>query len=111
MATLENIGKVLMLIDGILSIIFSIDRLASGVFNINLDQYVGFGLGVSSLGPLLGPIATLIFGIILIMLFMKKLEINDRIVLGIVIIVIGALFCGILSILGGILIILDKILK
>jgi len=106
MGTLATLGKILALISGILAIVFGI----SGLLNSAIDQlsqlnFIATGQSTTTY------ILQIIMGVLLIVVYLNKIEIKDLVVLGIVVIVIGLLGGGIISVLGGILIILDKVLK
>ena len=107
MADLTTIGKILALIAGILGII-------GGALTI-LGESLGaldapFSSGNIG-GSVVSGIISIVLGALLVAIYMNKIEIKDKLILGIVVIVLSLLLSGIgslLGIIGGILILVDK---
>lgn len=108
MADLVKIGKIFVLIDGILMIINSVLFLLGKAIDIGFQT--GTGQGTSLLGGTVNAIVAIIVGVIFVFIFLGKIKIKDALILGIVVLVLALMFGNWLSLVGGILILLDKFL-
>ena len=107
MADLSSLGRILALIAGILGII-------GGAFTI-LEKSLGaleapFSVGEVG-GSLVNGIISIVLGALLVAIYINKIEIKDKLILGIVVIVLSLLLSAVgslLGIVGGILILVDK---
>ena len=99
--TLYVLGKILGLISGVLSIVSAILSL------LKIDTFgnlrVGPGFGNS--------IVDIVVSILCIVVCIDRISIKDALALGIVVLILGLLGAGWIAVLGGILIILDKLIK
>lgn len=111
MGALFTIGRILTLIGGILAIVLGLLGVINRTLDV-LDSIVGLtpvsGGGSSGV---LGNAIVIVLGILLIFIYIEKIEIKDKLVLGIVIIVIALVADSLLAIVGGILIVIDKLVE
>ncbi|MCY3412135.1 MAG: hypothetical protein INQ03_10930 [Candidatus Heimdallarchaeota archaeon] len=104
--TLHKIGILLTLFGGIVALI-------KGVFSL-LNMSIDI-LGLSGMNMIgdntLGYVAQIVVGLVLIAIVMNKISINEGFILGLLILILGFVGGGWLAVLGGLLIVLDSILK
>lgn len=102
---LIDIGKVVALIGGLLSIVETILDLLSIQFAIgNTRAFIG-------LDGLFGVILILVLNIVIVLICTNRIEIRDLTVLGVVVLVLALVGGNIISILGGVLILLGVFLN
>ena len=108
MADLMKIGKLIGLIGGILAIVDGVLR----ILGDGVGVAVGLDLGgfVPALEGIVSAIIAIVIGLIIVWICLDRMKIKDAIVLGIVLIILGLIGGGFLTILGGIIVILDKFL-
>lgn len=117
---LTDIGNILALVGGIIMVIFGIleivnsvaSSLSSSLDTVTKYNYHLYNFGTGTLGGVIDGIILLVLGIVLIYIYKeKKAKSGDEILIfGIIYIVLGVLawgIGGILSVIGGILLIID----
>lgn len=109
MADLMKIGKIFVLIDGLIVIINALLGFLHKVIDVGFD--IGTGQGAKLVGDeLINSIIVIIIGVIFVFIFLGRIKIKDPLVLGIVVLVLAIMFTTWIGILGGILILLEKFL-
>ena len=112
MADLTGIGKILALIGGILMVVGGLVSLLGSVLGALAGIFEPFnGVSVTGGFGVIGAIITIIIGVLLIFIYTGKLNLGEKLVLGIVVLVLGIVgggLGGLLAIIGGILIIIDS---
>ncbi len=100
-----DLGKILALIGGILSLVEIILEV--------LSLSIGFSPSrdVLGLGGLVGSIVDIALNLLIILIVLNKLKIQDFTVMGVLILVLALISGNLLSILGGILILVGVYLK
>ena len=112
MAGLMKIGKLIGLIGGILAIVDGVLRILGDGVGDMIGVPVGLDLGgfVPALTVVISAIIAIVIGLVIVWICLDRFKIKDALVLGIVLIVLGLIGGGFLTILGGILVLLDKFL-
>lgn len=106
---LENVAKILILIDGILRLLGAVVGILNEIGQSFSDPLGGvpgqggFGAGQVGLGGIVYYIIAIIIAIVYILHFTGKIDGGSALVNAILFIILGYFFGGILTIIGGIL--------
>ena len=105
-SSLTTIGKILVLLDGIFIIVRAVFELLGNTLDLGFNP--GAGVGAGFVDGVIGAIVAIVIGLIFVFLFTGKIDL-DGLILAIVVLVLSVLFGSWLSLLGGILILIDAL--
>ena len=104
MADLESIGKILAAIDGVVAIVFAVLGLIGSAPALGVDANLNL---LGALGAVLSAILAIVGGLINFGVGVDKVKVDNVLLLGILVLMVGLVLTTVIGIIAGIILILD----